>query len=210
MKSLLVFGVLAVAASAVSAEAIHHGYIWIEGPDEVLQANTTYTLEVWGRWESPLFVDGVSAMAGFWFDVINTAGSGTNVASVGNLQIAEWALGFSHFDGIDGTNLVGVAGGQLADLFGWGPRVDRTHPIMLFEFDFTTSAGPVGPLAFSPMNPEPGIGLSFYLRSTAGEWIGAPNGTDSELHLVPWVYVPSPNAVALIMLAGVQHARRRR
>ena len=67
------FGAAAACAGGAFGQATHTATIWIEGPDEVLPG-TTFTLDVWGRFESPDFVEGVSAIAGFGLDVICTAG----------------------------------------------------------------------------------------------------------------------------------------
>lgn len=110
---LRIAGMLAIGAQAASAQANHHGSIWLGGPRGVLRPNTTYTIEAWGMWDSPEFVPGVSAMAGFGVNVINTIGHGTAVAGVGKVQIAWWASVFGEIEATSGTDLIGISGGTV-------------------------------------------------------------------------------------------------
>ena len=99
LRAGLVVGLAAfLLPSSARAQDMHNGFIWIEGPDEVLEANSTYTLEVWGRIESPAFIQRDSAIAGFGIDIRNTAGR-DQIDSISNIQIADWAAGFGT-DGI--------------------------------------------------------------------------------------------------------------
>lgn len=211
MKGLISAGILAISTASAGAQAIHHGFIWLEGPEGVLAPDTTYSIEAWARWESPIFIEGTSATGGFGFDVINTLGSGACVASVGNIRIADWAAGFGSYDRIDGTDIIWISGGQIPDLFGWYPQVDHRNPIPLFTFDFTTAGGRVGDFTFAPMNPGPWGGLTFYPVSTDGFSVIAPRDPGTELHLMSWSYViPAPGPAGMIGVAGMLGAGRRR
>jgi hypothetical protein len=200
--------VLLIAGTAWG-QTIHNGFIWIEGPDEVLESNTTYTLEIWGRIESPAFITGDSAIAGFGIDIRNTAGR-DQIDSISNIQIADWAAGF----GTDGTiqiiDLLNTSGGQLANLWGiLNPNIDMRNPIPLFTFDFTTASGPVTNLEFTPVDPNVNGGLSFYPDNEDGASIITPNDADSSLTLTPWTYqVPGPGSLApLLFLAAWRRSR---
>lgn len=208
MRSLRVAGVLVACAQAASAQAVHHGYIWIEGPAEVLEAETTYTLEVWGRWESALFVEWTSAMAWFGIDVINTRGR-SDVAVVSNVRFGLWALAYGSFDFIDGTNIIGVESGQLPGPDGTPDgSPDLSNPILLFQFDFTTEDGQMGVVEFAPANPGIMGGLAFYPYRD-GFTIVAPDDAGTELHLSGWTSVPSPGAI-VAMGIGAMVSRRKR
>lgn len=208
MKRLIFAGLAAVLCAQAAGQAVHHGYVWLEGPEGVLAPNTTYTMEAWGRWESPLFIDGFSAMAGFGFDVINTAGSGTQVASVSNVQFFLWDGLWGTQGTIVGTNITGISGGQIPNpgIVPIWPFMDLRNPIPLFTFTFITADAPIVHLGFEPMRPHPMGGLSFYPNATDGASIIAPNDEGTALHMIGWEYVvPSPSswvAVGLMMLAG--------
>ncbi len=208
MNGLLSAGLLGVIVAGAHAQAIHHGYIWIEGPESVLQANTTYTLEVWGRWESPLFVEHTSAMAWFAIDVLNTRGM-SSVAAVSPPRFALWSLAYGEFDSIDGTNILGVQSGQLPGPDGTPDgNPDLNNPLLLFQFDITTAGGPIGVVEFAPANPGAMGGLAFYPYRD-GFAIAAPNDAETELHLTGWTSVPSPGAIVAMSL-GATVARRKR
>jgi MYXO-CTERM domain-containing protein len=203
--------VVAAVAGGALAQATDTATIWIEGPDEVLP-DSTYTLEVWGRWESPSFVDGVSAFAGFGIDMHVTEGR-EDISSVGGVQIAGWAAGFGNNGIIEVVDILGASGGQLANLFGiLNPTIEMGNPLLLYSFEFTTETGPLTVLEFSPANPNPNGGLSFYPVSTDGASVIAPNDAGTELVLVPWRYeVPGPGGAAVVLAAaGVIGTRRRR
>jgi len=203
------YGLMALLLSAsAAAQATHHGYIWVEGPDEALAPNTTYTLEVWGGVESPLFVHGTSMMAGFGIDILNTGG-GDSVASVSNVRIAEWARAFGTTGSIQGNDIIGVSGGQMPQDFPMDPPELR-NPIELFSFDLTTAGGPLGQISFAPANPHPFGGLSFYTHWWSGLMLIIPNQEGSELHFGGWTStVPSPGSGLTLVLACISFRRSR-
>lgn len=210
MNALSIVACMAGGATVACAQATHNGYIWIEGPDEFLAANTTYTLEVWGRVESPLYVDGQSMIAGFGIDILNTGG-GPSVASVSNVRIDDWATNFGTIGIILGNDILGTSGGQLPS---WvdpqEPPPPPLNPIRLFTFDFTTASGPLGEIGFSPANPNPNGGFSFYPHMLNGASIIIPNSPDTELHLEGWTStVPSPGGVMALTVLGLNGRRRR-
>lgn len=213
MRKLLQVVAASVALAVVStarAQALHHGYIWIEGPEEPLAPDSAYTLEVWGRWESPLFEQYSSAMAWFGMDILNARGS-ESVAEVSAVRFAFWASQFGQFDAIDGTHILGVESGQLNNVDSTPDgSPDRSNPIMLFRFDFTTEDGPIEIVEFRPANPGPYGGLAFYPYLGDSWAIAAPNDADTELHLTGWTSaVPSPGAVVgLVTLIGAGKRRR--
>ncbi len=199
---------LVVAASA-SAQDIHNGTITIVGPNEYIDHYSTYTLEVWGQWDSPDFIEGVSAMAGFGFDIEQTIGQ-EQIVSVGNLQYAPWAAAFGTDPTIVGNDMLGISGGQLANLFGiLNPDIDLGNPILLFTFEITTGEEHVWNIEFTPTNPNVNAGLSFYPDSENGASIIAPNDADTSLTMNSWAYyIPSPaSTVPLFLMLA---ARRRR
>lgn len=197
-----------VCAGGALAQATHTATIWIEGPDEVLP-DTTYTLEVWGEWDSPDFVEGVSAFAGFGIDVVPTAGR-EDIAQIGGVIIAGWAAGF----GTDGVTLDlaihQASGGQLANLFGiLNPNIEMRNPLLLYSFEITTGGGPIEVLEYTPANPNLNGGLSFYPDSLDGASVIAPNGADTALVLVPWRYeVPGPGGVAVLVIGLIRRRQR--
>jgi hypothetical protein len=199
---------LVVAASA-SAQDIHNGTISIVGPNEYIDHYNTYTLEVWGQWDSPEFIEGVSAMAGFGFDIVQTVGQ-EQIVSVGNLQYAPWAAAFGNVPAIVGNDMLGISSGQLANLFGFlNPDIDLSNPILLFTFEITTGEEHVWNIEFTPTNPNANGGLSFYPDNEDGASIIAPNDADTSLTMNSWAYfIPSPGSVVpLLLLAAVRRRR---
>ena len=203
------YGLVALLLSAsAAAQATHTATIWIQGPDEVLP-NSTYTAEVWGSWDSPSFIDGVSAMAGFGIDVHPTQGIG-NLASVSSATIASWAAGFGSPGYLLNLAIIAPSGGQIPNVFGLNPGIEMGHPLMLYSFEFTTNDTPISVLEFSPMNPNLNGGLAFYPVSTNGASIVAPNDAGTQLNLVPWTYrVPAPGTVVPLCVGLVMLRRRR-
>ena len=199
------------AVSAAAGQAIHNAYIWIEGPDHVLAPNTTYTLEVWGRIESPVYVEGVSMVAGFGIDVLNLAGA-DSIASVSNVRIEFWAEQFGTLGIVAGYNVLGTSGGQLPFGIVFPPYPpDVRNPIPLFTFDFTTASGPLDEISFTAANPNINGGLFFYPNMWDGASIVAPNDTNTALHLSGWTsVVPAPGSAILGLVAvGYGLGRRR-
>jgi len=195
-------------ASAASGQATHMGEIFITGPADAPTVGETYTMEVWGRFTSPDFVQGVSAIAGFGID-IGLTGDSDPIASIGNVHISDWASGFGQTGTVDGSTLRGVSGGQLANVFNLNPSINLDNPILLFTFDFT--AQPYTHIGFTPMNPNPNGGLSFYPVSTAGASVTVPNNPDSSLTLSEFHYfVPAPGSLAIFTMAFGSMAHRRR
>jgi hypothetical protein len=194
-------------AGSACAQATHDAFVWIEGPGAVTPGST-FTLDVWGRFESPAFVDGVSAIAGFGMDVICTAGRDEVVSVDGPDGFGGIVLesGFAA-----GPDLLEVRGGQLANLFGiLNPTIDLSQPMHLFSFEVTV--GDFTQLAFTPANPGPDGGLSFYPDSTDGGTIVAPNDADTTLTMVGWSYEvpgPGPGGMAVVAVAVVGRGRRR-
>lgn len=211
MNRLLFAGFARILAGTAGAQATHHAEIFMVGPSEVMR-NSTYTLEVWGRFDSPWFVEGTSAIAGFGIGMGATTGF-EQLASISNVQIAPWAGGFGWPGIILGLAIVdgGVSGGQLANLFGFlNPNINMSNPILLYTVDFTTGDVPITHIGFAPQDPNVNGGLSFYPISTDGASIIAPNHPDSSLTLTGWEYfVPSPGA-GVLALAGPMVFRRRR
>ncbi len=211
MRTLLTAACCGALAASAGAQAVHHGYVWLEGPDGALEPDTTYTIEAWARWESPLFVQGLSAMGGFGVDVINTTGANTTVIAVENVRFPAWAAQYASLGGIIGTDLHGVSGGQ-GPSNPFNPVItdfDLSNPILLFTFDFTTADTGIDGIVFRPMHPNPNGGLSFYPSWAEGVTIVAPNHPDTGSHFSGWEYwVPSPGGGALAV--GLCFIARRR
>lgn len=197
--------VLSACTGGALAQATHAATIWIAGPDEVL-ANSTFTLDVWGRFESPDFVDGVSAIAGFGMDVICTEGREQIVSVEGP---GRFGGGITLESGFPvGPDLIEVRGGQVPNLFGiLNPFIDLSNPMHLFSFEVTV--GDISHIAFDTMNASLEGGLSFYPDSTDGATIVAPNDAGTSLTFVGWEYVvPGPWTVAIGGLAVLGRRRR--
>ncbi len=202
---------LTLCAVPASAQEIHNGFVWIEGPDEVLQPNSTYTLEVWGRWDSPAFIQDESAMAGFRFNIFNTVGR-DQVDYMSNVQVSGWAAGFGASAGeILIVDVLGVRGGQLANLFGiLNPDINLNNPIPLFTFDITTANVPVTDIEFTPSVSDPDGGLLFYPDILDGATISAPDDPDTTLTITPWAYqIPNPMSTTPLFLLAMARRRHR-
>jgi hypothetical protein len=196
---------MAAAASAQDFE------IYTVAPTEVAPG-ATYTVEVWGSVSGGTWVQGTSAFAGFGIDMIATEGA----AGVGNNSgsaIETWANGFGTDGTVNGADLTGTSGGQLANLFGFlNPGINLSNPIKLFSFDVTVAAGFFGTITYTPGNPNPNGGLSFYPNSQDGASVIAPNDSSTTLALTgaSTRIIPAPASLALLGLGGMVAGRRRR
>jgi hypothetical protein len=170
----------------------------------------TYTIEAWGSVTGDQWVDGISAMAGFGISAFATEGANLVVTNHGSV-ISEWAAGFGTDGIVVGSDLLDVSGGQLANLIpDLNPNLDLSNPIMLFTFDVTVG-DTTGAVTYTPGNPNPNGGLSFYPDSEDGQSIIALNtpGTTLTLTGVTTRVVPAPATLALVGLAGLATGRRR-
>lgn len=210
MKGAWAVAVAAVATGGGSLASAQDFDIYLMMPQWVI-GGESFTVEVWGQISGGTWVDDTSAMAGFGVDVLNTGGA-MFVNSIGGSVIAPWAAGFGTDGTISGIDLVGTSGGQLANLFGiLNPGIDMSNPILLFTFDVHTLAGPQGLLTYTPGNPNPNGGLSFYPISTDGASVIAPNDVGTTLTFYGatiWV-VPEPSTLALLAVGGAIMLRRR-
>jgi hypothetical protein len=198
--------VLASALGLAGAAFAQNFEIALVAPMTV-ERGETYTVEAWASVTGDQWVDGTSAFAGFGFDLV---GSG-NVADISHANFPIWSAGFGFEGVIDGTSLLGVVGGQLANLFGnLNPNLSLSNPIMLFSVE-VTAADSLGSITYVPANPNVNGGLSFYPDSTDGVSIIAPNdpGTTLTLTGVTTRVVPAPATLALVGLAGMATGRRR-
>jgi len=199
-----VFAIAAVAALAGVATA-QDFTITAVAPAEVNEGEF-YTVEFWGAVSGASFVDGLSAIAGFGVDAM---GSG-NIASVSVATGVDWNLGFFVEGVVNGSNVEGISGGQLANLFGiLNPAIDLSNPIMLFTIQ--VEAGTVGTATYVAGNPNINGGLSFYPDNQDGASIVAPNDAGTTLTMIAATtnIVPAPASLALLGL-GALVARRRR
>lgn len=198
-----VFAIAAVAALAGAATA-QDFTITAMAPASV-NPGETYTVDFWGAVDGG-FVDGTSAIAGFGVDAM---GSGS-VAGVTAANIAGWAAGFGVAGTVNGANVEGISGGQLANLFGiLNPGIDLSNPILLFSIDVT--AGASGSVTYVAGNPNVNGGLSFYPDNEDGASIVAPNDSGTTLTMVSATtsIVPAPASIALLGLGGLVARRRR-
>lgn len=215
MRTVLATGVAAGLAAAASAQDFE---IFLAAPmyfdTHQLGETCSYTVEVWGQVTGDAWVDGLSAMAGFGIDIMNTEG-GFLIESISTSHIEGWAADF----GVDGTvvgkDLVGTSGGQLANVFGFlNPDIDLSNPIRLFSFDVTMPTHIGGWIEFVPTNPNPNGGLSFYPDNEDGHSIIAPLHDGTTLTLTGArtriVDSPSPGTLGLLGFGAVLHGRRRR
>ncbi|MCL4222554.1 MAG: hypothetical protein KJZ65_14435 [Phycisphaerales bacterium] len=175
-----------------------------------LGVESTYEVEAWGRVTGDEWMYGVSAIAQFGIDVIQTGYAGM-VSSVSTAY--HWGGGIVLDNGGTpiGPDLVGVRGGQLANLFGFlNPDIDLSNPILLFTFEVTLN-GEEGVSTYTPTNPAPQGGLSFYPDSTQGQSIVAPNdaGTTLTLFGATTSVLPAPGAAVLLGVSLVFGRRRR-
>ncbi len=208
MKNAIALIVVAGLAAAASAQDFE---ISVVAPVEVAPG-ATYTVELWGSVSGAPWVQGTSAMSGFGIDAVATAGA-AGVGSITGSNIAGWASGFGTNGTIQGANLVGTSGGQLANLFGFlNPNINMSNPILLFSFDVTVANGFFGTITYSAANPNVNGGLSFYPVSTDGASIIAPNNAGTTLTLLSAStrIIPAPASLALLGLGGMVAGRRRR
>ena len=199
-----VFAIAAVAALAGAATA--QDFTITAVAPAAVNPGETYTVEFWGAVSGADFVDGFSAMAGFGVDAL---GSGS-VASVTEATIADWAAGFGVPGTVNGANVEGISGGQLANLFGiLNPAIDLSNPIMMFTIEVT--AGASGSITYVAGNPNVNGGLSFYPDSQDGASIIAPNDAGTTLSMVSatTTIIPAPASIALLGLGGLVARRRR-
>jgi hypothetical protein len=199
-----VFAIAAVVALAGAATA-QDFTISASAPASV-NPGETYTVQFWGAVSGSTFVDGTSAIAGFGVDAM---GSGS-VGSVTAATVAGWAAGFGVAGVVNGANVEGISGGQLANLFGiLNPAIDLSNPIMLFSIDVTAGAG--GSVTYVAGNPNVNGGLSFYPDSEDGASVVAPNDNGTTLTMVSATtqIVPAPASIALLGLGGLVARRRR-
>ncbi|MBX3323732.1 MAG: PEP-CTERM sorting domain-containing protein [Phycisphaeraceae bacterium] len=108
-----------------------------------------------------------------------------------------------------GRSLVGVIGGQLANLFGFlNPDVDMSNPILLFSFQVRAMFE--GQAIYTPGQPHPEGALSYYPDATMGPSINSNMpGTTLTLIGAKTRIIPAPASLALLGL-GAMAARRRR
>lgn len=202
LKCWIMTGVVCCAAP-VHAQVFT---IRAEAPETVLPGEI-YAIEFWGSVEGGLWVDGVSAIAGFAIDAL---GAGA-VDSVTEATIPNWAANFGTPGQVSGIDVLGVSGGQVPNLFGPPTQSDMSNPILLFSIGVT--AGGEGLILYTPANPNPNGGLSFYPLVGDGAMITAPNDPGTTLVLVGATtrIVPGPGGIGV--LAGgvlVGSTRRRR
>ncbi len=205
MKNAVALVVVAGVAAAASAQDFS---IDMVAPATVAQGGT-YTVEVWGSVSGGSFVDGVSAMAGFGIDALATGGAGL-VAGTSAGVVSGWAAGFGNEGVVNGADINGVSGGQIANIFNLNPGIDLSNPILLFTFD-VTAGNEVGDITYTPGNPNVNGALSYYPSSTDGASVIAPNddGTTITYNGATTSVVPAPASLALLGLGGLVARRRR-
>lgn len=211
-KSQASFVVAVIVGMVGSGLAQDFEILLVTPPDVVGPPGTTYEVEVWGQFSGGAWVDGASALAAFGIDIICTGGrSLVSAVSSGwqwNNPIVLYDNGFP-----TGPDLLGVRGGQLANLFGFlNPNIDLSNPIQLFSFDVTIT-GEVGVIEYTPMNPAAEGGLSFYPDSTEGASIIAPNDPGTTLTLTgvrTLINVPGCGTFGVLGWLSVPATKRRR
>ena len=204
-------GRITLAAVSSMACSVVHGQvftIWTEAPATV-ERGGTYTVEFWAMIEGLPFIQGQSAIAGFGIGGFATDGRERVVTNHGTV-FPNW-VGFRTYGTVDGPDVIGVSGGQLANLFGAPPWADQSNPIMLFQFDVTVG-DILGGVTYTPGDPHPLGGLSFYPHVNDGFSIVAPNNPGTSLVFVGATtnVIPGPGAVSVLLLAGLTGFRRKR
>jgi hypothetical protein len=199
----LVFATSALAQTSVGTVTLTTDFVAASASGE-----NTFTVVAWGEWDSLLFVEGVSAMAGFGFDVRNTEGRG--FVRVGNFQYAPWSKEFAIGPDVGAYDIGNISAGQVANLFGTlNPSIDLSNPIELFSFDVTITGEQPNVIEFMPTNPNPNGGMSFYPDSQNGPSIIAPNDPDTALEFVGLrIVIPTPATVLPFVLLGAIGRRR--
>lgn len=203
-RSPLAAAALATLAAHAAGQT-HRFTMWAEAPETVL-AGETFTIGFWGSVESPVFVEGTSAMAGFGIDAV---GQGS-VTLVSNVTIQPWAADYGTVGGIFGPNVQGVSGGQIRNIITPPLSFSLENPILLFTFDVT--AGGSGSITYTPANPNPNGGLSFYPDYLNGASIVGPNDADTSLALIGATtrIVPAPTPLMLVGASLYTLGSRRR
>ncbi len=201
-------GMLALVVATSASAQPHTGAFTIQLTSGFYSPGETASFAVYAEWDSPEFINGFSATAGFGIDIITAHGM-DNVASMSNLQYADWAVGFGSTPDYIGADILNISGGQLANLFGiLNPGIDMSNPIELFTFDVTWSSGPLGVTEITTGNPNINGGLSFYPDSQDGASIIAPNDPDTELVMGSIIFFPAPaTAAPLLMMAMIRRRR---
>jgi hypothetical protein len=191
-----------LTASAASGQVFT---IWAEAPGAV-GPGETFTVAFWGSVESDLWIDGQSAMAGFGIDAL---GEGA-IAGVTEADVASWAAEYAAPGVVLGDDVVGISGGQLHSPFFESPPFDLSNPILLFTIAVT--AGQAGSIAYTPGNPNPNGGLSFYPDEDEGASIIAPNdaGTALVLEGATTRIVPAPMTLGPLLAGGFAAVTTRR
>lgn len=177
--------------------------IWASAPAQVLPGET-YTVEFWGSVESPQWVSGDSAVAGFWVDV---AGSG-NIASLSQATLAEWARFFRSEGTVDRTSLQNVSGWQWSCplLCKFMPTLE--NPLLMFSIEVT--AGGDGSVTVGAVARPGDIAMSYYPSWIWYDVVTAqPDGSNVVMHSATTIVVPGPMS-ASVVLTGLRLARRRR
>lgn len=174
--------------------------------------SATYTVEVWGRVTGEAWIDGVSAIASFGIDIFATRGRNL-VNSVRTAQGGGGGIVLTTSGVPAGPDLLGVSGGQLANLFGFlNPNIDLSNPIRLFTFEVTVTGDWLDVVEYTPMNPAANGGLGFYPDSTVGTTIIAPNDAGTTLTLTgarSTIISPSPGT-GVVLGTALLFVRRRR
>ncbi len=201
-------GLFALVIAASASAQVHTGAFSIQHTSGVYMSDETATFTVFANWDSPAFIDGFSAFAGFGIDIVTSFGA-DNIDSMSNLQYADWAAGFGADPDYTSSSILNISGGQLANLFGiLNPNINMSNPIELFTFDVTWSSGPLGITEIVTGNPNVNGGLSFYPDSQDGASIIAPNDPDTALVMGSIIFFPAPGTAApLLMMAMIRRKR---
>lgn len=192
-----------LVASAVPVGVAGAQSIEVRVSDEVIDVGESYTVEVWANSDGNIEPgpNGL-AFAGFLLDV--RIENGVADLTEGDVSAVNQSLVFGSSVVDRGGGVWSLVGGQVADIFGWGPRADRSDPILLFSFSVSGAGAGVSGISVGRAEGRD-FALAWYPDSQSGASVMFSDSTGSATVTV----VPGPGA-GLVLGALLGGWRRRR